>query len=234
MSNWNFGYRINSWEEDGLIGAFGARAIVDCGSHTGFKAKLDFLYDRQSVVGTDFGKKAIIHLVNKNKVISLLGEWMKNNSYEKEKVYSLWEEDEGESNPLRLEFRFSGGYCYIRLGLVAPYNGELERHECDNPKGKKWFRDSFLPLGSELKSYIKNGKRGKVTVCTYAYGTAGYLYGFGLNESEALTTCTKHYPYSNPWSILCGFAAIDIDLLNLDLVGVGVPLSEVTKVVEST
>ena len=59
-----FGHRITKWEEDGLIGAFGARAIVESGKHTDYYSRLDFVYDRQSVVGTEFGKKAI-HVMNK-------------------------------------------------------------------------------------------------------------------------------------------------------------------------
>lgn len=211
----NFGWNMNSFEKDGLIAAWGCRAILNYSRGTlNKRLPLDILGDRQSVVGDKVVAKAITEIWNNHRLSEAVERFTVDHHRETEVVHDLWEPSEHRTNPIEVKIRFSGGYAYIRVGIRTPEPmSEIRDYEEWQDKGEPedmpcWYSDERPSVGT---SGMIGGT--SATVLTYVHEGA-FQYGIAhtptwwkerYSSKNGTDDFFKFHKYGRPWSFVRNF-----------------------------
>lgn len=217
---WGYLMEESDVAKDGLIAAWGARAIVNWeagGCYINRDTPFQLLGNRQSVTGDTKLCQAIMDIWNK-KLSEAVGKFIvanKDVEYEVMEMYPSKHED--VSNPVDVKVRLAGGYAYIRVGLRKPVEiGKYKTHDAfvadDSPKGEQiWMSESRPEVGSEISvhgfegvvlTYVKEG--------IWQYGMMYSEEWFDHKHSKS-NFFDKADSFGHPWACFRSFIPHEID-----------------------
>lgn len=200
-----FGYNLQNYEQDGLIAAWGARAILNQRWDT---EPFGFVPGRISVVGPSSLTTCIIKILNDGGLMDAIKQFVRDNRTDEYVVHDLWKPVDGRSEPLQVKIRIAGGYVYLRVGIMKPEPiGSFKDYSTWEKDGSPDTEFIWSRKGRPNTGQLIDGK----TVLTYCHeGPWQYAFVCDTEFTTKRGTISEKRPYGRSWAFVRSLCAIDI------------------------